>query len=81
MFWCPHDRAHELFIATLTERSCPFVSFPCSNYSEYESGRCQRLDRATIGRMGMDADKCSLSGNHYLQTTSDKSAFCSELYE
>ena len=81
LFGCPHDRAHELFIATLTEQSCPFVSFPCKDYAEYESGDCQRLDQATIGRMGMDADKYNLSGNYYLQTTSDKNAFCSELHQ
>ena len=74
--WCSHHRSHELFIATFTEQSCPFVSFPCQDYAEYESGECQRLDQATIGRMGMDADKYSLSGNHYLQTTNNTNAFC-----
>ncbi|KAF0312307.1 Phospholipase A1 member A [Amphibalanus amphitrite] len=81
LFGCPHDRAHELFIATLTEHECPFVSFPCKDYAEYETGECQRLDRATIGRMGMDAEKYNLSGNYYLQTTSDKSSFCMHYLE
>ncbi|XP_043201128.1 pancreatic triacylglycerol lipase-like isoform X1 [Amphibalanus amphitrite] len=81
LFGCPHDRAHELFIATLTEHECPFVSFPCKDYAEYESGECQRLDQATIGRMGMDAEKYNLSGNYYLQTTSNKSSFCMHYLE
>ncbi|XP_043201132.1 inactive pancreatic lipase-related protein 1-like isoform X4 [Amphibalanus amphitrite] len=81
IFNCPHDRSHELFIATLTEHECPFVSFPCKDYAEYESGECQRLDRATIGRMGMDAEKYNLSGNYYLQTTGDNTSFCMHYLE
>ncbi|XP_037094257.1 endothelial lipase-like [Pollicipes pollicipes] len=81
LFGCSHDRAHELFEATLREQNCPFVSFSCRDHAEYESGECQRLDKATIGRMGMDSVRFNLSGSYYLETTDDKGAFCMHYLE
>ncbi|MEE6486735.1 hypothetical protein FKM82_014694 [Ascaphus truei] len=52
---CNHGRAVRYYMASITSSSI-FTSYPCSNYSTYQSGRCKTCPSAGCPKMGHFAD-------------------------
>lgn len=71
---CNHERAVHLYIDSILDKtSCRFISYPCSNYSDFETGKCIHCGDS-CGQMGY---KSKGIGDFYLMTK-DKSPFCAE---
>lgn len=69
---CHHNRAVYLFIETIRNSDCSFVSFPCESYDEYVEEKCFLCPNKTCGRLGYDIEGTGV----YYTPTNDKQPFC-----
>jgi hypothetical protein len=60
--------------------SCSFVSHKCSSQESYAKGECYSCEADGCASMGYYADDFVTSGQHYLTTTGNEAAFCSNQY-
>ncbi|CAL1272120.1 unnamed protein product, partial [Larinioides sclopetarius] len=73
---CNHERAVHLFTDTiLNPDSCQYIGYPCSNYSDFELGKCLSCDASSCGQMGY---RPKGSGVYYLMTK-PKEPFCADV--
>ncbi|KAH9375662.1 hypothetical protein HPB48_020861 [Haemaphysalis longicornis] len=71
-FTCSHYRAPQLFIESLKNRSCSFVSYECDNWEEYKNKTCEKKDNSSqIGEMGYYSQKAPGRGKQFLYTNKD----------
>ncbi|GFQ76059.1 pancreatic lipase-related protein 2 [Trichonephila clavata] len=72
---CNHERAVHLFTDSILDPfPCKYVSYSCSNYSDFETGKCLSCDKG-CGQMGY---KSKGEGVYYLMTK-PKKPFCAEV--
>ncbi|XP_055942962.1 pancreatic lipase-related protein 2-like [Argiope bruennichi] len=73
---CNHERAVHLFTdSILNPNSCQYVGYPCSNYTDFQLGKCLSCDASTCGQMGY---RPKGSGVYYMMTK-PKKPFCAEV--
>mgnify|MGYP003729584095 CR=1 FL=1 len=62
---CDHQRAHEWFIESITNRKCVFVGVRCNEYEGMINGRCNCDDSpSACAVMGIHADQMYLNNAH-----------------
>lgn len=73
---CSHYKATSLFIESLTNRNCSFVTYGCKSWDEFKSGNCtRRVPFNETGLLGFYSNTRHGRGNQYLYTNA-KSPFC-----
>lgn len=62
---CDHQRSHEWFVESLTNRQCLFVGVRCNDFDGLINGRCTCDDSpSACAIMGIHADQMYLNGVH-----------------
>ncbi|ESO92402.1 hypothetical protein LOTGIDRAFT_233162 [Lottia gigantea] len=75
---CSHGRSHNVFIESINSQ-CPFTSYPCDTYANFQSGRCLSCGRTGCSVLGYYSDQYHARGKMYLNTGS-KLPFCGYHY-
>ncbi|XP_067129857.1 pancreatic lipase-related protein 2-like [Centruroides vittatus] len=69
---CHHKRAVYLFIESILNDDCVFISFPCESYDHYVEEKCFLCPNGNCGRLGYNVEG---SGVYYTPTNEDH-PFC-----
>ena len=75
---CSHARSHQIFVESMRQQSCKFLSFKCDDYEQYLSGSCQTMLTPNLGLIGLENIDMNLNGSYFLQTTAVNEALCRE---
>jgi pancreatic triacylglycerol lipase len=85
---CSHVRAAHFYAESISDTdSCPFVSFPCQSFSEFEKGNCYQLctEPGKCAPLGYNAKKHDVraSGTFYLRTTdgANNRTYCKQVVQ
>ncbi|GIY63323.1 pancreatic lipase-related protein 2 [Caerostris darwini] len=74
---CNHERAVHLFTDSILNPSpCKYIGYSCSNYSDFQLGRCMSCEESNCAQMGYHTSK--ETGVYYL-LTKEKKPFCADV--
>ncbi|KAG8198199.1 hypothetical protein JTE90_015297 [Oedothorax gibbosus] len=69
---CHHNRAPKLFLASINNTQCRFLSTLCTSYEDFLNGSCYS---SPLAEMGLHAKPMDKEGKFYLKTT-DQYPYC-----
>lgn len=73
---CSHYKATYLYIESLKNHTCKFISYQCKSWEEFTSGNCTKdISEDKKGLLGFYSNTVKGQGNQYLYTNA-KSPYC-----
>ncbi|XP_041358259.1 pancreatic lipase-related protein 2-like [Gigantopelta aegis] len=75
---CSHSRSHNIYWESINT-PCPFTSYPCRSYDEFEKGNCLTCGKQGCSQMGYYSDQYQARGKLYLNTRA-QSKYCGYNY-